>query len=99
MRSHMAPSKLLWKLSTCAPSSSPRACNAWSMSARVAVPYWRGSRLPNMLWLMPCSISTLATIDLLQGNRQLIDHRTCVGPHPAPPGKRLGGLLHQHADA
>jgi hypothetical protein len=28
------------------------------------VPYWAGSRLPNMLWFTPCSISIFFMSDL-----------------------------------
>src|SRR5882672_1658482 len=58
MRSHIAPSSLVWKLSTSAASSRPSACRRESISASVMVPYCLGSRLPNMLWLMPWSMST-----------------------------------------
>ena len=56
MRSHMAPSWLVWKLTTSAPSSRPRSCSWPSICSSVMVPYCLGSRLPNMLWLMPCSM-------------------------------------------
>jgi hypothetical protein len=56
MRSHIAASLLVGKLWTCTSSSVASVWSAWSMSANVTVPYWTGSRLPNMLWLTPCGI-------------------------------------------
>ena len=56
MRSHIAASLLVWKLSTSTPSSLPSERSLASISASVIVPYCFGSRLPNMLWLMPWSI-------------------------------------------
>src|SRR5215468_2009754 len=58
MRSHMAPSLFVWKVSISTPSSFARAFSCASISGSVMVPYSAGSRLPNMLRLMPCSTRT-----------------------------------------
>src|SRR5215471_18861773 len=58
MRSHMAPSLFVWKVSISTPSSLASPFSAASISASVMVPYMAGSRLPNMLRLTPCSTRT-----------------------------------------
>src|SRR5688500_16311214 len=101
MRSHIAASLLVWKLSTSAPSSRPSAWSCASISASVTVPYCTGSRLPNMLWLMPCSMRIFMASPLLsdQWDRHAIDDGARVRTHVAPPCEGLGRLLDQHADA
>src|SRR5262245_61152212 len=55
MRSHIAASLLVWKVSSSTPSSFAKSWSCASISASVPVPYSSGCRSANLLRLMPWS--------------------------------------------